>query len=92
MRFAVNMTASSKAAQTKAEHIAKFGTYGAWGWFKQFSPDEARQIEELGYGTIWLGGSPKNLHPIRTILEATEHITVATGICLLYTSPSPRDD
>ena len=49
MRFAVNMTASSnagqsKAGQSKAEHIARFGTYGAWGWFKQFSPDEAREI------------------------------------------------
>ena len=91
MRFAVNMTASSnagqsKAGQSKAEHIARFGTYGAWGWFKQFSPDEARQIEELGYGTIWLGGSPENLHPIRTILEATENITVATGIVNIWNS------
>ena len=81
------MTTSSE----KSAHIQRFGTHGTWGWFGQFSPAEAAQIEELGYGAIWLGGSPKHLRPVHKVLAATQNITVATGICLLYTSPSPRD-
>ncbi|MFW0792197.1 LLM class F420-dependent oxidoreductase [Gordonia sp. CPCC 205515] len=78
------MTPADKIAAEKADHIARFGTHGTWGWFGRFSPEEARQIEELGYGTIWLGGSPKHLEPIRTVLEATENITVATGIVNIW--------
>ena len=65
-------------------HIARFGTHGAWGWFGKFAPDQARAIEELGYGTIWLGGSPKRLGPVRKVLDATETITVATGIVNIW--------
>lgn len=68
----------------KAEHIARFGTHGTWGWFGRFSPEESRQIEELGYGTIWLGGSPEHLKPVRKVLEATKSITVATGIVNIW--------
>lgn len=74
-----NMTDSGKTA-----HIQRFGRHGVWGWFGRFSPDEAREIERLGYGTIWLGGSPKHLGPIRKVLDATENITVATGIVNIW--------
>lgn len=75
----MNMTASEKTT-----HIERFGRHGAWGWFGAFSPDQAQEIERLGYGTIWLGGSPKHLGPIRKVLEATQHITVATGIVNIW--------
>ncbi|GAA3697394.1 LLM class F420-dependent oxidoreductase [Gordonia hankookensis] len=68
----------------RAAHVARFGTHGTWGWWGRFSPEQARGIEELGYGTIWLGGSPENLRPIRKVLEATEGITVATGIVNIW--------
>ncbi|MDL9944960.1 LLM class F420-dependent oxidoreductase [Gordonia sp. ABSL11-1] len=68
----------------KAAHIARFGTHGTWGWHGRFSADEARQIEELGLGTIWLGGSPTDLQPVRAILAATDRITVATGIVNIW--------
>ena len=74
----------SSANTDKATHIERFGRHGTWGWFKRFSPDEARAIEELGYGTIWLGGSPKHLGPVRTVLESTQSITVATGIVNIW--------
>ncbi|MBJ8348306.1 LLM class F420-dependent oxidoreductase [Antrihabitans sp. YC2-6] len=77
----------------KSAHIARFGTHGVWGWFGKFAPDQARAIEELGYGTIWLGGSPKHLRPIRTVLDATENITVATGIVNIWnTDPAAIAD
>ena len=74
------MTTSSE----KSAHIQRFGTHGTWGWFGQFSPAEAAQIEELGYGAIWLGGSPKHLRPVHKVLAATQNITVATGIVNIW--------
>jgi probable F420-dependent oxidoreductase len=65
-------------------HIANFGTHGAWAWFGKFAPDQVRTIEELGYGTIWLGGSPKHLGPVRKVLAASATITVATGIVNIW--------
>lgn len=73
------MTSSDTTA-----HIDRFGRHGVWGGFNQFSPDTAREIERLGYGTLWLGGSPKHLRPVRKVLEATESITVATGIVNIW--------
>ncbi|MGC5247247.1 LLM class F420-dependent oxidoreductase [Gordonia sp. DT219] len=78
------MTDSDKTA-----HIERFGRHGVWGWFGRFSADEAREIERLGYGTIWLGGSPTDLRPVRKVLEATENITVATGIVNIWNT-DPR--
>jgi alkanesulfonate monooxygenase SsuD/methylene tetrahydromethanopterin reductase-like flavin-dependent oxidoreductase (luciferase family) len=37
------------------------------------------EIEALGYGALWLGGSP-SLTEARAFLEATGMLTVATGI------------
>jgi probable F420-dependent oxidoreductase len=39
----------------------------------------ARLAEELGFGALWLGGSPR-LPSVRPMLEATERLIVATGI------------
>jgi probable F420-dependent oxidoreductase len=52
-------------------------TYHAIG--EQNAAQAARLVEELGYGTFWLGGSPK-LSQTRPLLEATERLIVATGI------------
>lgn len=41
--------------------------------------EAARPVESLGFGAFWLGGSPK-LPVVRPLLEATEHLIVATGI------------
>jgi probable F420-dependent oxidoreductase len=39
----------------------------------------AKVAEQLGYGTVWLGGSPQ-LISLEPLLEATDTITVATSI------------
>jgi probable F420-dependent oxidoreductase len=41
--------------------------------------EAAALVEQLGYGTFWLGGSPK-LSALRPILAATERLLAATGI------------
>jgi len=49
-------------------------TLGEQGW-----GEAAGLVEQLGYAVFWLGGSPR-LSAVRPLLEATERLTVATGI------------
>ena len=49
--------------------------------------DAAREIERLGYGTLWFGESARNkdaLAHAAILLEATERMNVATGIANIY--------
>ena len=34
------------------------GTIGVWQFVPQATPELAAEVEKLGYGTIWIGGSP----------------------------------
>lgn len=56
------------------------GRYGVWT-FGAPTPEQAAEIEKLGYGAVWIGGSPKgDLDYVEPLLEATETLQVATGI------------
>jgi probable F420-dependent oxidoreductase len=49
--------------------------------------DAAREIERLGYGTLWFGESARNkdaLAHAAVLLEATERMNVASGIASIY--------
>lgn len=53
------------------------------------NPDLGAAIEKLGFGTIWIGGSPPaDLRLAEKLLDATQHITVATGIVNVWSSPA----
>jgi probable F420-dependent oxidoreductase len=45
--------------------------------------ETAAELEELGYGTIWLGGSPGVQHAV-PLIEATSSIVIATGILSIW--------
>lgn len=61
------------------------GNFGIWRRVGEIDEDMAREAEDLGYGTIWVGGSPPgDLVAVEEILEATEQITVATGIVNMW--------
>ena len=61
------------------------GTIGVWQFVPQATPELAAEVEKLGYGTIWIGGSPDgNLEHAEALLDATERITVATGIVNMW--------
>src|SRR5690242_1802720 len=45
--------------------------------------DAAAEIEDLGYGAIWLGSSPAVAFA-GPVLDATRHLTVATGITSIW--------
>ena len=61
------------------------GTHGVWKRARELSAEFARQIEELGYSTLWVGGSPPaDLRLVEDLLEATESLVVATGIVNMW--------
>jgi probable F420-dependent oxidoreductase len=69
------------------------GTFGVWGSRYQWADriDEVAEIEELGYGTFWLGSSPESdLGLVERVLGATKSITVATGIVNVWQT-EPQD-
>jgi probable F420-dependent oxidoreductase len=51
--------------------------------------EAAKLVEDLGFGTFWLGGSPQ-LPALRPLLESTERIVVATGILNVWASDPER--
>jgi len=65
----------------------RLGSVGVWRGVKAVDAALARTIEELGYGTVWQGGSPgSDLRPAEHLLDETESLVVATGIVNIWTS------
>lgn len=63
------------------------GRYGVWAGGPDLSPELAATIEGLGYGAIWIGGSPPaDLALPESLLAATDHLVVATGIVNMWGS------
>ncbi|MCE4267943.1 MULTISPECIES: LLM class F420-dependent oxidoreductase [Rhodococcus] len=74
---------------TDATQTPDLGTYGIWRGAAGLTPDLGAAIEKLGFGTIWIGGSPRaDLLVAEKLLDATERITVATGIVNVWSSPA----
>ncbi|CAJ1508224.1 LLM class F420-dependent oxidoreductase [[Mycobacterium] burgundiense] len=64
------------------------GRFGVWT-FGPVSPTTAVEIEKLGYGALWVGGSPAaDLDFAEPILAATETLQLATGIVNIWTAPA----
>jgi len=64
------------------------GRFGIWQRTAQTTPEMAQEAEGLGFGALWVGGSPPgDLADIERLLDATETIPVATGIVNVW-----RDD
>jgi len=67
-----------------AEGKPNLGRFGAFG--RGVTPQQAKEIESLGYGAVWVGGSPPaELAWVEPILEATTTLQVATGIVNIWT-------
>ena len=62
------------------------GHYGVWT-LGAVKPEQAAEIEKLGYGAVWIGGSPAaDLASVEPILDNTENLQVATGIVNIWTA------
>ncbi|MDQ0378450.1 LLM class F420-dependent oxidoreductase [Amycolatopsis thermophila] len=63
----------------------ELGKIGIWRGHHQLDGDLAREVERLGYGAIWIGGSPDGrLDIVDELLDATSTIKVATGIVNMW--------
>jgi len=71
----------------------QLGEFGVWTSYRAIGEENAGEaaklVEELGFGTLWLGGSPQ-LPALLPLLEATERIVVATGILNVWASEPER--
>jgi probable F420-dependent oxidoreductase len=59
----------------------ELGRIGIWRHASGLTPDVVAEVETLGYGAIWVGGSPPgDLGVVEHLLDTTDHVAVATGI------------
>jgi probable F420-dependent oxidoreductase len=74
---------------TDAAHKPDLGPFGVFG--APVTPDQAKSIEVLGYGAVWVGGSPSGeLDWAEPMLEATTTLKVASGIVNIWTADAGR--
>jgi probable F420-dependent oxidoreductase len=67
------------------------GRYGVWLGARSVSPGVAKQIEALGYGAVWVGGSPDaDLSWVEPALAETSTLQLATGIINIWASPAEQ--
>ena len=72
------------SSDTALPDLGRFGVFG-----RGATPEQAQEIEALGYGTVWVGGSPPaELSFVEPILETTTSLKVATGIVNIWTAPA----
>ncbi|CAM4128121.1 putative F420-dependent oxidoreductase, family [Mycobacterium basiliense] len=72
------------ASTVSKPDLGRFGSFG-----RGVTPAQAKQIEALGYGAVWVGGSPPaELAWVEPILEATTTLQVATGIVNIWSAPA----
>jgi probable F420-dependent oxidoreductase len=68
-------------------NLGKFGVFGHHDQWQRLSPEQLQEIESLGYGAIWAGGSPAaDLSWVDPILDATTTLQLATGIVNIWTA------
>jgi len=64
---------------------AEIGRFGIWRSASLVTPEIAAGIERLGFGALWLGGSPDgDLAQAEALLDATTTLTLATSIVNMW--------
>jgi len=65
--------------------IIELGEFGIFRRASETTPEIAQEVERLGFGALWLGGSPTgDLRSIERLLDATDSIPIATGIVNMW--------
>ncbi|MFI5584928.1 LLM class F420-dependent oxidoreductase [Amycolatopsis sp. NPDC051758] len=64
----------------------ELGKLGIWRYHANVDAKFAAEAEKLGYGAIWLGGSPgvDDLASVDGLLAATDSLVIATGIVNIW--------
>jgi probable F420-dependent oxidoreductase len=77
-----------KAEVVRERVIANLGRIGIWRRHQEGTA-ALREIESLGYGALWLGGSPSTTDA-RRFLERSTSLTIATGILNVWQHQEAR--
>jgi probable F420-dependent oxidoreductase len=65
----------------------QLGPVGVWRGGPMVDTALAREIEGLGFGTIWLGSSPaSDLEHVEELIAGTDRVVLATGIVNIWSS------
>ncbi|MGH8827027.1 MAG: LLM class flavin-dependent oxidoreductase, partial [Jiangellaceae bacterium] len=68
----------------------ELSTVGLWSptflWGGPARRDVAAELDELGYGALWIGAAPGDLELVEDILDTTSRLVVATGIVNIWLS------
>lgn len=73
--------------------VRELGTVGIWApwWLWEQEGDQvgetAAELEQLGFGALWVANGPGMLETASRLLTATERLTVATGIVNIWVHP-----
>ncbi len=66
------------------------GRFGVWLPTRSITPGLAAEVESLGYGAVWVGGSPDaDLGWVDPALAHTASLQLATGIVNIWSAPAP---
>lgn len=57
----------------------------SWNWEGDESREAVAELDDLGYGALWLGGANGDLVQVSRLLDASERLVVATGIVNVWT-------
>lgn len=80
------MTNCAAGKPSSGPNLGRFGSFE-----RGVTPQQATEIEALGYGAVWVGGSPPAaLSWVEPILQATTTLCVATGIVNIWSAPAQR--
>lgn len=80
------MTNCAAGKPSSGPNLGRFGSFRT-----RRHPQQATEIEALGYGAVWVGGSPPAaLSWVEPILQATTTLCVATGIVNIWSAPAQR--
>lgn len=80
------MTNCAAGKPSSGPNLGRFGSFG-----RGVTPQQDTEIEALGYGAVWVGGSPPAaLSWVEPILQATTTLCVATGIVNIWSAPAQR--
>lgn len=64
-----------------------FGEYGIWRRRPDLVPGFATEVERLGFGTLWIGGSPgEDLAPLELALSETSSMVVGSSVVNIWTA------
>ncbi|WP_419996390.1 LLM class F420-dependent oxidoreductase [Streptomyces boninensis] len=85
------MTTPQQQPPTPSPALNRYGRIGIWSSILRSDDtsrrgelaDAAAELDELGYGTLWLGASP-GVEQAARVLESTKRARVATGILSIW--------